>query len=108
MTAKSGTPMIMPTKPHRPPNSRMANSTQKLESPVVLPRIFGPMMLPSTCCRTRTNRTNQSALMGFWMRMSKVAGMAPMKGPKKGMTLVTPMMTETSSALGNLKMRQAM
>ena len=46
--------------------------------------------------------------MGFWMRMSKVAGMAPMKGPKKGMTLVTPMMTETSSALGNLKMRQAM
>ena len=85
----------------------MAKSTQKLERPVVLPRILGPMMLPSTCCSTRTNSTNQSALMGFWIRMSRVAGMAPMKGPKKGITLVTPMMTDTSRALGNLKIRQA-
>ena len=85
----------------------MEKSTQKLERPVVLPRIFGPMTLPSSCWSTSTNSTNQRALMGLWMRMSSVAGTAPMKGPKKGMTLVTPMMTDTSSALGNLKMMQA-
>ena len=100
--------MIMPTKPHRPPNSRMANSTQKLDRPVELPRILGPMMLPSSCCKIRMKSTNQRALMGFWIRMSRVAGTAPMNGPKNGMTLVTPMMTDTSSALGNLTMAQTM
>ena len=35
-----------------------------------------------------------------------VAGTAPMNGPKKGITLVTPMITETRRALGNLKIRQ--
>ena len=38
--------------------------------------------------------------------LNSFAGTAPMNGPKKGMTLVTPMMTDTSSALGNLKIRQ--
>lgn len=37
-----------------------------------------------------------------------LAGTAPMNGPKNGMTLVTPMMTDTSSALGNLTMAQTM
>ena len=40
------------------------------------------------------------------MRISRVAGTAPMNGPKKGITLVTPMITETRRALGNLKIRQ--
>lgn len=47
--AKSGTAMTIPTSPHNPPNRRMENSTQKLETPVVFPRIFGPMIFPSTC-----------------------------------------------------------
>ena len=39
-TANSGTPITMPAKPITPPNSRMANMTQKLDNPVALPRIF--------------------------------------------------------------------
>ena len=34
-----------------PPNKRMENNTQKLDTPVVFPRIFGPMIFPSICCR---------------------------------------------------------
>ena len=45
----NGTAITIPTSPHRPPNNRMENNTQKLETPVVLPRIFGPMIFPSTC-----------------------------------------------------------
>ena len=32
-------------------------STQKPEMPTVLPRIFGPMTLPSSCCKTITKMT---------------------------------------------------
>ena len=88
--------MIMPTKPHGAAEQQdVANST-RLERPVVLLGYFGPMMLPSTCfAEPRTEQDGQGALMGFWMRrMSKVAGMAPMKA-KRRITLVTPMMTET-------------
>lgn len=47
--SKSGTAITIPTIPHNPPNRRMENNTQKLETPVVFPRIFGPMIFPSTC-----------------------------------------------------------
>ena len=49
MTAINGTAMIIPTNPHNPPNSRIENSTPKLETPVEFPRIFGPQIFPSNC-----------------------------------------------------------
>ena len=81
----------------------MENMTQKPERPVRLPRILGPMTLPSSCCKTITQIKNHSALMGLSIRIKRVAGTAPMTGPKKGITLVTPTITETSRALGIFK-----
>ena len=73
----------------------MAMMTHRLERPVVLPRIFGPMTLPSSCWRARTNMTKYSACRGETSKIKKVLGMAPRKGPKKGMMLVTPTKTDT-------------
>ena len=84
----------------------MANMTQKPESPVRLPRILGPMTFPSSCCNTRIQIRNHSALMGLSIKIKSVAGTAPITGPKKGITLVTPTSTETSTVLGILKMVQ--
>lgn len=89
-TANSGTPITMPAKPITPPNSRMANMTQKLDSPVALPRIFGPRILPSNCCSSSTKMTKYSACTGLMTMIRMVLGIAPMNGPKNGMILVTP------------------
>ena len=92
--------MTMPTIPHRPPKRMMENMTQKPDRPVRLPRILGPMMLPSTCWRSSTKITKVRAFTGLSIRISSVAGTAPITGPKKGMMLVTPTITDTSTALG--------
>ncbi len=78
----------------------MANMTQKLDRPVVLPRILGPMMLPSTCCRMKIMMMNLRAAMGSTMRSRMTDGIAPMKGPKNGMMFVTPTITLMSMAMG--------
>ena len=52
--AKIGTPIIMPKIPQIPPKNVMENITQKLDNPVELPKIFGPIIFPSTCCRIMT------------------------------------------------------
>ena len=91
----------MPTKPKRPPNSRMENSTQKEASPVESPRILGPRMLPSNCWSTKMKMTKYRHFRGLTSRISSAQGMAPMKGPKNGMMLVTPMITANSIGYGN-------
>ena len=68
----------------------IANITQKLASLVVLPSIFGPMILPSICCRISTIITNLSADTGSIMSRITADGTAPINGPKKGMMLVSP------------------
>ena len=100
MTENTGTPKNIPMNPYSPPNSMIAKITQNAESPVESPRIFGPRILPSNCCRIRMNTRNHSALIGASIRMIKNDGMAPINGPKYGMTFVTPTITETSIALG--------
>ena len=99
-----GTHTIIPGTPHRPPHNTMAKSTQKLESPVRSPRIFGPITFPSSCCNASTKTMNHRPFTGFSIIIRKVEGTAPMMGPKKGITLVTPTKVETSRALGNRKM----
>ena len=97
-TANSGTPITIPAKPITPPNSRMANMTQKLDSPVALPRIFGPRIRPSNCCNTNTMTTKITALSGLIKSRMIVLGMAPMNGPKYGIMFVIPTITLISTA----------
>ena len=92
--------MIMPMIPQSPPKKRMENSTQKLETPVVEPRIFGPRMFPSNCCRSRIRTVNCSALTGFTRRRIRTLGTAPINGPKKGITLVQATITLITRAKG--------
>ena len=80
----------MPVKPNRLPATVMETSTQKPEIPMVSPRILGPMTLPSSCWRPKMKITKYRHFKGSTSRMMKAEGIAPMKGPKKGMTLVTP------------------
>ena len=96
MTTNTGTPSSMPMKPKNPPPMMMANIIQKPFTPVELPRIFGPRILPSNCCKMRMNTRKMRHFMGSTSKMMKAEGMAPIKGPKKGMTFVTPTMTATS------------
>ena len=93
----------MPTKPKSPPLTMIANITQKLASLVLLPRIFGPMMFPSTCCSTSTITANFTADIGSMMSNIIPDGTAPMKGPKNGIILVTPTTTLTSIGSGSPK-----
>ena len=102
--AKKGTPSIMPGKPKSPPPTMMANITQKLASLVVLPRILGPMIFPSICCRTSTIIMNLRAATGSIMRSISADGTIPIKGPKKGMMFVRPTITLMSIAIGSFSM----
>ena len=74
----------------------MATMTQKLEMPVASPRIFGPRMLPSNCCRTTMKITKIRHCLGLTSRIRNAEGTAPRNGPKNGITLVTPTTTLTS------------
>ena len=88
----------MPQKPNRPAPRMMENMTQKPLMPMELPKILGPMILPSTCWRMMMKITKIRHFMGLTINMMMALGTAPMKGPKKGMMLVTPTITLTSSA----------
>ena len=100
MIEKIGTPIIIPTKPNRPSNTSNENNTQKLLKPVLLPRIFGPRMLPSNCCRTKMKIKNGIQLTGSTKSIKAADGIAPMNGPKYGMIFVTPTITATISGYG--------
>ena len=90
--------MIIPTNPNRPPPRRIATITQNADRPVELPRIFGPRMLPSNCCSKRMNMIKYSPLIGSASIMRIALGIAPIYGPKNGITFVTPTITLTSTA----------
>ena len=88
----------MPTTPQRSPPSTMAKSTHSAETPMDLPRILGPMMLPSTCWMMRMRTRNLTASMGLTKSRMMIQGTAPMKGPNTGMMLVMPTTTAMSGA----------
>ena len=93
MTANSGTPITIPMKPKIPPNKRRAKVTQNSEIPVVVPKILGPIMFPSICCNIIIKITNHRHCMGSMSKMKNAQGIAPIKGPKKGIIFVTPTIT---------------
>ena len=92
--------VVMPVNPNNPPPTIMATSTQMAESPVESPRILGPRILPSNCCSKITKMVNHSALHGLTISRIIILGMAPINGPKNGMTFVMPMTTLMSSGKG--------
>lgn len=76
----------------------MAKRTQKLDMPVVDPRMRGPRILPSNCCSTRIKIRNCNVVIGETMSRINALGIAPTKGPKNGITFVTPTKTLIKSA----------
>ena len=97
ITANSGTAQIIPHIPKSPLPTRIENSTQKLETPVVLPKILGPKIFPSNCCRTIIITTKVIHFIGSTKRINRALGIAPINGPKNGITFVTPTITLTSA-----------
>ena len=55
----------MPRNPNSPPPTKIANMTQKLARPLVSPRIFGPKILPSNCCKPKIRIMKYSACIGL-------------------------------------------
>jgi hypothetical protein len=92
--------MIIPTNPNRPPPSRIENTTQNADNPVELPKIFGPITFPSSCCSTRMKIRKYTPLIGSFSKIRTALGIAPIYGPKKGITLVTPTITLIKSMYG--------
>ena len=70
--------------------SNREKRTQKADRPVELPKILGPMMLPSTCCKMMMKIMNTTHLPGSVSKSRRALGMAPKKGPNTGMILVMP------------------
>lgn len=85
--------MIIPKKPINPPKRSMENNTQKLLKPVESPSIFGPKILPSNCCNININTIKYKLCIGETIKSKKKLGIAPIKGPKNGITFVTPTIT---------------
>ena len=75
---------------------------RKLETPTELPRILGPSIFPSNCCRRNTRMIKYRAFSGLTQMTRKAVGIAPMKGPKNGMIFVTPIITAIRYVYGIL------
>ena len=84
----------------------IAKITQKDESPVESPRIFGPIMLPSTCCKISIKISRYRPCIGSVIVTIITQGTAPISGPKNGITFVTPTITLTSSVYGIFRIQQ--
>ena len=74
--------------------------TQKALNPVESPRILGPIILPSNCCKKIINNTKYKHWIGSCNNIRIADGIAPINGPKNGITLVTPTITLTKSVYG--------
>lgn len=64
--------MIIPANPNRPPPSRIENTTQNADNPVELPKIFGPITFPSSCCSTRMKIRKYKPLIGSFSKIRTV------------------------------------
>ena len=73
-----------------PPNNMIEKMTQNPDKPVELPNIIGPSTFPSNCCKITTITTKYRALIGSINKIRNALGIAPINGPKNGITLVTP------------------
>ena len=87
--------MTIPTNPRSFPATSSENSIQKADIPKESPKIFGPIRLPSICWMINMITKNHRAFIGDTNRIIKKEGTAPIKGPKNGITLVTPTMKDT-------------
>ena len=95
--ANTGTAQIIPIIPNRDPNTKMENRIQKLPNPMESPKIFGPIIFPSTCIKIMIRIKNKIPLVGLAINTRIALGMIPIYCPKNGMILVTPMTTLISS-----------
>ena len=68
-----------------------------------MPRIFGPRIFPSNYCNNSINIRKYIPFIGSASAIRTALGIAPIYGPKNGITLVTPTITLTSIAYGIFK-----
>ena len=92
--------MIIPNTPKNPPNRRREKITQKAGSPVVPPRIFGPITFPSSCCIAIISMINHIVFEGSTRSIMIADGIAPINGPKNGITFVSHTITVINAVLG--------
>ena len=78
----------MPGTPKSPPPKITLNIMNIAEIPTELPKILGPIMFPSICCKISMKIENQRALMGLMTSKISMQGIAPRNGPKNGIILV--------------------
>ena len=90
----------MPTIPNNAPPIMIANMTYNVGKPTAPPRIRGPIILPSTCCRIRIKIENSNALNGSTNNRIRILGTAPKNGPNTGIIFVTPTTTLISGVYG--------
>ena len=106
--ANTGTPIIIPTIPINLPATSMANNIQKADMPMESPSILGPIIFPSICCIINTKIKNTKAFVGDTNKIIINDGMAPINGPKNGIMLVTPIITEINKVSGILNKENTM
>ena len=102
ITANNGTPIIIPTNPNTLPATNNANNIQNADIPIESPNIFGPIILPSICCIISIISKNHNALIGDTNIIITNEGIAPKNGPKNGIILVIPIITDISIVYGIL------
>ena len=71
--------------------------------PVDSPRIFGPRISPSNCCRQSTMMAKTRALTGCTNSRIRMPGTAPINGPKYGIMFVTPTITLINRVYGSCR-----
>ena len=100
--ANTGTPIIIPTSPINSPATSIANNIQKADIPIESPNILGPIIFPSICCIININIKNIKAFVGDTNNIIINDGIAPINGPKNGIILVTPIITDINKVYGIL------
>ena len=98
MKTKRGTPTSIPMNPKTLPKINNENKIQKALIFNESPKILGPIRLPSICWMIIIKIRKIKAWFTDTKRIMKNDGMAPMKGPKKGIIFVTLMMNAISNA----------
>ena len=86
----------------------MANMTHRAGRPTESPRMRGPRMLPSICCRIRMKIPNSTALYGLMISRMKMHGIAPRNGPNTGIIFVKPTTKAISGVYGICMIPQTM
>ena len=72
IAANIGVPRIIPSTPNSPPAKITENKDQNPAKPTCEPTIFGPIRLPSICCKMNIIITNFKQAQGSIINNNKI------------------------------------